>query len=84
MKELDLFEDLDMPAPEPTSPPAKKKKLPPDTDPVFWQDLESWKPLCSTVKQEIQFLTDYLERFGFEGDRKRLNTLKHYLYLYED
>lgn len=84
MEELHLFEELDVPAPEPLPPPKKKKTLPADTDREFWEDLERWRPLCSTVEQEIAFLTRYLERFKFEGDRKRLNTLKHYLYVYGD
>lgn len=84
MEEPHLFNELDVPAPEPTPPPKKKKGLPADTDPVFWKDLERWRPLCSTVEQEIAFLTSYLEKYKFEGDRKRLNTLKHYLYFYGD
>lgn len=83
MEELNLFEELDVPTPAPAHPPKKKKKLPPDTDLGFWEDLQRWRPLCTTVEQEISFLTGYLERFKFEGDRKRLNTLKHYLYIYQ-
>jgi hypothetical protein len=83
MEELNLFEELDVPTPLPSAPPKKKKKLPPDTDTLFWAELQRWKPLCRTVEQEIAFLTTYLERFKFEGDRKRLNTLKHYLYVYQ-
>lgn len=83
MEELNLFEELDVPAPEPIPAHKKRKALPPDTDANFWADLLRWRPLCSTIEQEIAFLSTYLERFKFEGDRKRLNTLKHYLYIYK-
>ncbi len=45
-------------------------------DKDLWETLEKVQPNANTIQSEIDFLTQYAERFGFKQDLKRLYTLK--------
>ena len=81
MQLLSLFDTAEL------APPVEEVLVPqkapppqrPEIDPEFMEDLQSWKPGAGTIKTEIEFLTRYVERFGFARDQRRLKTLEYYL-----